>query len=352
MPKQSKITSSKPGKAAPVKERPNKFFCTRCTRAFTKQTSNFPKSQSPIYSENDGHLHVCRHCVEEMFQHYKDVLGDEKSALRRICMKFDYYWSDEVYDITLKASTSLTRTGAYISKANLHQYAGKTYDDTLDEEAAAAAKYEDAVQPVIPGQEIVDEPVVEQSIIDFWGSGLTPSFYVELERKYKSWCDSLGKTTDTMDAGEVAVIRQICVLETTINREIASGKSADKYINTLNSLLGSANLKPVQKKNDILDANTESTPFGVWIRKIENDRPISEPDPELRDVDGIIKYITVWFFGHLCKMLKLENKYSRLYEEEMARLRVDRPEYEGEDEEAIFEDIFSRATEGGGLNDK
>ena len=60
-------------------------------------------------------------------------------------------------------------------------------------------------------------------------------------------------------------------------------------------------------------------------------------------MDGIIKYITVWFLGHLCKMLKIKNKYATLYEEEMARLRVDRPEYEGEDEEEVLEDIFERA---------
>jgi hypothetical protein len=91
----------------------------------------------------------------------------------------------------------------------------------------------------------------------------------------------------------------------------------------------------------------EATPYGVWLRKIENDHPIAEPAPELRDVDGIIKYITIWFFGHLCKMLKINNTYSQLYEEEMARLRVERPEYEGEEEESIFEDIFERAGNGG-----
>ena len=138
-------------------------------------------------------------------------------------------------------------------------------------------------------------------------------------------------------------------MEVTITRDTAAGKPIDKSINALNNLLGSANLKPVQKKRDeSLDANVESTPFGVWIRKIENTRPISDPDPEFADVDSVIKYITVWFFGHICKMLKIENKYSRLYEEEMARLRVERPEYEGEDEEAVFEDIFTRASSTGG----
>ena len=102
MPKQSKITSSKPGKAAPVKEQPKKYYCTRCPRSFTKQKYNFPTSQSPIYRENNGYLPVCRHCIEEMYEHYKDVLGDEKSAIRRVCLKFDIYWNEKIYDMLKK----------------------------------------------------------------------------------------------------------------------------------------------------------------------------------------------------------------------------------------------------------
>lgn len=80
-------------------------------------------------------------------------------------------------------------------------------------------------------------------------------------------------------------------------------------------------------------------------------RPIPEPDPELQDVDGIKKYITVWFFGHLCKMLGLNNSYSRLYTDEIEKLRVDRPEDEFDDDELLYE-AFSESdsddTEWGG----
>ena len=342
MPKQSKITSSKPGKAAPVKEHIGDYCCTRCPRTFKRQRSNFPAVQSPVYHENGGYLHVCKHCVEEMYQHYKETLGSERAALRRICMKFDIYWSDDIYDIVNKSSTSHSRVLAYISKSNLQQFSGRTFDDTLDEEmhvdvAGVPIPYTDT-------SEAEEEIKVSDDVIEFWGGGLPPSFYVELEQRWRYWRGDIEKDADVMDVGERAVIKQICMLEVTINRDTAQGKAIDRTVNSLNALLGSANLKPVQKKkDDSLDANTEATPFGVWIRKIENTRPISEPDPELKDVDGIIRYISVWFLGHLCKMLKIDNKYSRLYEEEMAKLRVERPEYEGEDEESVFEDIFNRS---------
>ena len=345
MPKKSKITKSSPGVAAPVKDIPEKFYCTRCTRNYTKQKSNFPASQSPIYRENGGYLPVCRHCVDEMYQHYKSVLGDEKSAIRRICMKFDIYWNDKIYEMLNKSSTTASRVLSYISKSNLYQFVGKTFDDTLDEENELMQRSSnvDLDEIIVDSNE---EITISSEIVEFWGAGFAPSFYIDLERRLKFWCGDTDRYS--MDISDCAIIRQICMLEVTIARDTAMGKSTDKSVNALNTLLGSANLKPVQKKKEEnLDAAAESTPFGVWIRKIENTRPIAEPDPQLKDVDGIAKYVSVWFLGHLCKMMKIENTYSRLYEEEMARLRVDRPEYEGEDEEAVFEDIFARADENG-----
>ena len=351
MPKQSKITSSKPSAASPVKERDGKYYCTRCTRSFVNQRNNFPTSQSPMYKENNGYIHVCRHCVEEMYQHYKDVIDDEKEAIKRICLKFDIYWNVSIYNMISKASTSHSRVLSYISKSNLRQYTGKTFDDTLDEEAkfgivgsCSSVNYVNDYQCGSDDDLENATVIVPEDVVDFWGSGLTPGFYAELEKRYKYWCGDIDRNSNEMDVGERAVIKQICMLEVTINRDTAAGKSIDKSINALNTLLGSANLKPVQKKNEGLDAEAERTPFGVWIKKIENTRPIAEPDPDFEDVDGIIKYISTWFLGHLCKMLRINNTYSRLYEEEMEKLRVARPEYEGEDDDSILEDIFERAS--------
>lgn len=342
MPRRSKVVCSKPGKATPIKDQPEKYYCIRCPRSFLKQRNNFPVAQSPIYRENNGYIPVCRHCIEEMYQHYKDVLGDEKAAIRRICLKFDIYWNDRIYDMLKKNNTSSSRVLSYISRSNLQQFAEKTFDDTLDEEERSLLDCASITEDDNNNNE--EEITLSKNIIEFWGSGLATSFYMELERRIRYWCGCSSEECADMDVGELAVIKQICMLEVTINRDTALGKPIDKSVNALNSLLGSANLKPVQRKKDeSLDAATESTPFGVWIRKIENTRPISEPDPELNDVDGIIKYISIWFLGHLCKMLKIENTYSHLYEEEMEKLRVERPEYEGEDEELVFEDIFARA---------
>lgn len=70
-------------------------------------------------------------------------------------------------------------------------------------------------------------------------------------------------------------------------------------------------------------------------------RPIPEPADEWKDVDGIVKYITVWFIGHLCHMLKIDNRYSEMYDAEIHKYTVNKPEYEEDsDTEEIFDDLF------------
>ena len=349
MPRQSSVqVPSNPGKAS-TKLNHDGYKCIRCGRHFKKQTNNFPKLHSPMYMANDGFSPICRHCFIELLNRYTDVLGDEKEAVRRMCLKFDIYWTDAIWDMLAKTNAASSRILAYISKANLVMYAGKTYDDTLDEERqaqleAAQALVISELQTMKDGNDgvlVTDIPTVPQETIDYWGSGLPPEMYLELEKRRAYW-DSQ-RDTSIVDLGAEALLRQICVLEVTINRDVAQGKAVDKTVNSLNTLLGSANMKPVQKQKDAMSSMLTEKPLGGVWQMIEEEEPIPEADEEFQDVDGIRKYISVWFFGHLCKMLGVENKYSYLYDQEIERLKVERPEYEGEDDEAIIEDIFDRA---------
>lgn len=111
-----------------------------------------------------------------------------------------------------------------------------------------------------------------------------------------------------------------------------TGADVNKLTSRLNTLLGSANLKPSQ--------NIESDegviyPFGVEIEKIEEEVPI-EPDPQMEDVDGLLKYIQI-FSGHIAKMFNRPNRFSQLYEDEMERYTVHPPSYYGEDESSSDE---------------
>ena len=77
--------------------------------------------------------------------------------------------------------------------------------------------------------------------------------------------------------------------------------------------------------------------MGVWLYRFENERPL----PDEYDESKILKYIFTWM-GHLCKMLGVKgNKYTKLYEDEIAKYAVEKPEYDGDDEDSFLDMLES-----------
>lgn len=111
-------------------------------------------NSSNIYMGNDNYLPVCKDCVKILYEQFKiqyanqfSVLGmeskqlkerePEKLAIRRLCMTFDIYYSDRLFDTALKQIErfpALDMVSAYMKIANLKQSKNKTYDDTIFEE--------------------------------------------------------------------------------------------------------------------------------------------------------------------------------------------------------------------------
>lgn len=320
--------------------------CRKCGVAYGRLKGNFPISYAQLH-KGVGYLPYCRSCVDSMYDAYLAECGDTKRAVRQMCRKLDLYWNEKSFEAVEKTTSNRSMMTGYIARVNGLKQAGKSYDDTLREENAmwewnATLGSEPTPQPVAhqhEAEDAVNVIEVPEDVIEFWGSDFEPEFVMKLDKRYKHWTDGA-----ELDKGSVSLYKQICILEEMINRDAAEGKPVDKNMNMLNTLLGSLNQKPVQKKE--ADSSSDNTTFGEWIRKWENLRPIPEPDPELRDVDGIVRYITVFFFGHLARMLGIKNAYSKLYDEEIAKLRVDRPEFDGDDDETMFNEIFSSGDDG------
>ncbi len=324
--------------------------CTKCGRAYGRRKGYFPVNYSMLY-KGIGHIPVCKECIDTMYNSYLAQCNDAKAAVRQMCRKLDLYWSDKVYEIVSRKSTNSSMMTSYIAKINSVTYSGKCYDNTLSEEGTLwsfgkeLAAEKEPVEPEPPPEE--EEIEIPDDVKAFWGMGYSPEMYVALEQRRSYWMSRFPADYE-LDIGTEALIKQICSLELDINRDRAAGRPVDKSVTALNTLLGSANLKPAQKKGDDADSALDKTPLGVWAKRLEDERPIKEVDPELRDVDGIIRYISIWFLGHLCKMLNIKNTYCKLYEEEMAKMRIEKPEYEDDDDETLFNDIF--ASDGGSDN--
>lgn len=317
--------------------------CRKCGTAYGRLKGYFPVSYSYLY-KGTGYLPYCKECVDGMFAAYLAECKDSKMAVRQMCRKLDLYWNEKVYEAVEKQNSTRSMMTSYISKINAVKLASKSYDDTLIEEGALWLEpkaYTDTQLDESVIEHTIDNAEISDEIIAFWGPGYTPSMYIELENRYKYWMSRFPNKED-IDIGTEALVRQICNLEIDINRDRAAGKSIDKNVNTLNNLLGSAMLKPAQQKDET-EASINETPLGVWIDRWEKKRPIPEPDPALKDVDKIVKYITVWFYGHISKTLGIKNMYCDMYEKEMEKMKVSRPEaysVEEDDDEVVFNSMF------------
>ncbi len=106
---------------------------------------------SNIYSGNDNYIPICKDCLKIIYEQLEiqyanqfSVLGmksDEKEAqklaVRRLCMTFDIYYSNRLFDAALKQIErfpTIDMVTAYMKISNLKQSKGKSYDDTILEE--------------------------------------------------------------------------------------------------------------------------------------------------------------------------------------------------------------------------
>ena len=306
-------------------------YCTSCGKGYPKLKGFFRVSGSPFFKAL-GYIPICSRCIDHYEKEYTQQLGSNDEAIRRLALHLDLYLDEGLLAASRKVNAAHSRIAGYISKANLQQYRGKTYDAYLDEVADRIA-----IMSPSDGEGEADEPKISQETLDFWGLGFSRGDYVFLDSKYNDWTSRHECETKVQES----VFQKICLLELQILKTIQKGEKTDGLMRSFNDLLGTANIKPVQNKDNYL---AEQNTLGTLIQKWENEHPIPD-DPEFEDVDGIRKYIQTWMLGHLCKMLNIKNGYSELYTKEIGKYTVDKPVYE-EDVELTFDEIFERVGDG------
>jgi len=319
-------------------DEPNFYKCSSCGTPYEKLDDNFPASQSELYAGLNYHLPICKKCMDTLFEHYTNAYGgNEDDAIRRICELYDMYYNASLLSASRKITKNRSRIHTYISRANLTQYKGKTYDSTLDEERNNAITSLEDLDEI---KEKSDINVTKNSI-KIWGFGFSPEDYEFLNNQFSDWRSKVvieGKAKESL-------VRELCMLKLQQNKALLGGKIDlyTKLTETYQKTLDRASLTP--KIEEAADKAGE-LPMGMMIDRFENENPIPEPMEEWKDVDGIIHMFIIYFLGHLCKMLNIKNKYSKMYEDEMAKYRVEIPELEEANDEEVFDFLVNGSGDG------
>ena len=309
--------------------------CTCCGKEYSRPTDFYVAPSTPLYRNNSNRMTVCRGCIDTLFTMYSEKFS-EADAIRRICMKFDIYYSPTLVESSREKQGSRSRMSVYIGQCNLANYAGKTYDDTIrEEEDLALQSYED-----LQAQSEDAEFIVTKDMIHEWGLNFSASEYEFLENEYQDWCAKCvinGKSKQTL-------VRDLCILKLQQNKALLDGKVDiyTKLTDTFQKTLDRADLTPkIEAAND----KAAEKPLGVMIKMFEEHDPIPEPREEWKDPDGIIHFFSIYVLGHLFKMLGIKNQHAELYEREMAKYRVEMPELEDADDEDVFDAILTKISD-------
>lgn len=310
--------------AEPTNE-PRKYYCCMCGHGFNVQKNNFPTGgKSPLWRGNGGYLPFCRSCCEILMESMTSFYsGNEEHALRHLCAMFDWYYSETASAMTLaQAHAASSRIAVYPSKMSTRQVSleGETFLDTLRDEDEMNQQITDVEQVEDDENEGSEEFVVTRQMIRTWGKGFTPDQYQFLEEEYADWITKNVCNTKSQEE----IYRNIALAQLDIRIARQTGGKVTDAQEALQKLMNSANILPRQTAENIL-ADTQS--FGTLLEKYERTRPIPEPAPEWRDVDGVRKYMNTWFRGGLSKALHVKSENATLYEEavrEMERHTVSR----------------------------
>lgn len=271
-------------------DEPDFYKCPTCSTPYKKLDDNFPASQSELYAGWDYHLPICKRCMDRLFGHYTEVYGgDEDTAIRRICEKFDIYYSVSLLNASRKITKNRSRIHTYISKANLVQYKGKTYDTTLDEER------KDSVVENPDDIEDFSQYKLTPKMVKFWGSGYDPNVYPTLQGYYD---ELLKLCAEKPDVKKQKMMKNLCLLEYQMQINIQAGKDIGTLSNSYKSMFEAAELKA-----DSADISNDS--FGKWIMDIEKYCPAEfyQDKKKYHDFFGIVEYIERFMFRPLKNLI-------------------------------------------------
>lgn len=281
------------------------MMCTCCGERKKINSNNFYKSYSILFKNNyENRMCYCKECILKIADDFKNKFQSEERGLYELCKLLDVYYESALYESAKEQANKQNSNTyqIYFQKSlSLPQYKNKTF---IDSDAFDMQKdYEGKLGET------------DRNIVDFWGDGFSERDYNFLEREFENLttryeCDSYVQEM---------LFKEISFQTLDIRQKRQKGSDVSKELKTLQDLLGSANVKPAQENASV---NAEQVTFGTLIKKYENEKPIPEPLSEWKSADWIKKYVCVWFFGNMCRMMGKPNPFQEEYEEEVNKYTV------------------------------
>jgi len=261
---------------------------------------------------------------------------------------FDWYYDQDILAATKSAGNTQSRVSLYPSRMNMAQFKqkGSSYFDTIVKNQKQQFEKLEKAEVVLTDESTY---IPQPEVIRFFGFGHKNEDYEFLQREYEDWTSRHECETKAQEE----LFKAICLAQLTMQKAQIGGdiKEIETTAKTFQSLLDSQNITPKKSSGSVLN---EQETFGTLIKKLENERPVSAPDPMWQDVDSIKKYFETWFLGHLCNLVDIHNDYEAMYLSEKEKHTVTTPQAEeiyGSGETSILDKFSKSKTQEGDAND-
>ena len=303
---------------------------------------NFKSTKNAFYTDDEyasGYFPVCKECLLAMAEQRtnpRQQPNETRESVKKTLRYMNLPYIDSLYTAMEKniADNAAMRKKRSIFSAmvvqlkSLPQWKGMTYEDSefgIDDEE----------------NNYVEDTKKNQTLIKRgkkrFGNQYQPDDLLWLENEYEDWTSSYA----VEQKSQAVLFQQLCCQELEANRLRQAGKATKDIDKSIQDTMAALGIKPSQSNLDALtDSKTFDELISVWENDLDGGNPIPEPDPEFEDVDHIGKYITVFFTGHLAKMMGLKNFFSSVYDKFMSKFMVHKDEQNDEEEEKLFGQIF------------
>ena len=264
------------------------YICCHCGESLP--VKDFYISYSSFYV--NGHLPICKNCFNRLTKLYleEENYKSSKKAMQRMCMAFDIYFDEDLFDRCDVKEDFTVVIGNYMKRLNMTQYKGKTFEDTLKKTNVLSGDRKPVKEKRVA---VVDQygnedtkVKINPKDIERWGVGLDPDDYGALNSHYKY----LKNSNPDCDSNQEIFIHDLCYIKMQQMKAMREGRVDDfnKLTESYRKSFTQAALKVVR------DTNTQDeATFGVNIDMIEKYTPAEYyKDKTLyKDFDGFGEYM-------------------------------------------------------------
>lgn len=244
--------------------------CVCCCCGESLSNDKFYRSNSNFYT--NGILPICKNCFVRKFSEYAKTYMSNKKAMQRMCMAFDVYFNEDVFDKCDTKDDAVV--GKYFRHLNLGQHKEKNFDSSLDEgifELSGDRKRVKGKRVAIVDeydnvQEETENLKINPKDIEKWGIGFDVLDYEVLNTHYKT----LTKANPNIDNNQEIFIYDLCYIKAQQMKALRENRLDDynKMTDSYRKTFQQSGIKMVKENGSVEDFS-----FGEYIGKIEKFTP-------------------------------------------------------------------------------